>query len=126
MSFRNLVFGAVFLIALPSAAMAEKAEIIGDSLGVGVSWAAKFPSLAKNSVEIHGGQILEQIRQLQLGTTVFMSLGTNDAVGGAIDVKKPVQDILAAAKAQEVKLVWLGPPCLFKPWDISSKKLDEI
>jgi len=106
--------------------MAERAEIIGDSLGVGVSWAAKFPSLAKNSVEIHGGQILDQIRQLPRGTTAFMSLGTNDAVGGAIDVKKPVQDILAAAKAQDVKLVWLGPPCVFKPWDASAIKLDAI
>jgi hypothetical protein len=126
MSLRNLAFGAAALVALPSAAMAEQAEIIGDSLGVGVSWAAKFPSLAKNSVEIHGGQILEQIRQLPRGTTAFMSLGTNDAVGGAVDVKKPVQDILAAAKAQDVKLVWLGPPCVFKPWDVSSKKLDEV
>jgi hypothetical protein len=126
MLLRTLAFGVAALVALPGAAMAERAEIIGDSLGVGVSWAAKFPSLAKNSVEIHGGQILDQIRQLPRGTTAFMSLGTNDAVGGAIDVKKPVQDILAAAKAQDVKLVWLGPPCVFKPWDASAIKLDAI
>jgi hypothetical protein len=126
MSFRNLAFGVAALVALPSAAMAEKAEIIGDSLGVGVSWAAKFPSLAKNSIAIHGGQILEQIRRLPRGTTAFMSLGTNDAVGGATDVKKPVQDILAATRAQDVRLVWLGPPCVFKPWDASASKLDGI
>jgi hypothetical protein len=102
------------------------AAIIGDSLGVGVSWAAKFPSLAKNSIAIHGPQILEQIRQLPLGTTAFMSLGTNDAVGGAVDVRRPVEDILATAKAQDVKLVWLGPPCVFKPWDASAIKLDAI
>jgi hypothetical protein len=124
MSLRTFAFGFALLFALPSAAMAQKAEVIGDSLGVGVSWAAKFPSLAKNSVQIHGGQILEQIRQLPRGSTAFMSLGTNDAVGGAVDVAKPVQDIVAAAKAQDVKLVWIGPPCVFKPWDVSSKKLD--
>jgi hypothetical protein len=126
MSLRSLAIGVAVLVALPSAAMADKAEIIGDSLGVGVSWAAKFPSWAKNSVAIHGGQILEQIRQLPRGTTAFMSLGTNDAVGGALDVKKPVQDILAAAAAQDVKLVWLGPPCVFKPWDAYAIKLDGI
>ncbi|WP_158816181.1 SGNH/GDSL hydrolase family protein [Methylocapsa sp. S129] len=123
MSLRSLAFGVAVLIALPSAAMAG-GEIIGDSLGVGVSWAAKLPSLAKLSIAIHGGQILEQIRQLPRGTTAFMSLGTNDAVGGAVDVKKPVQDILAAAAAQDVKLVWLGPPCVFKPWDAYAIKLD--
>jgi hypothetical protein len=124
MSLRNLAVGAALLTALPSVAMAQKAEIIGDSLGVGVSWAAKFPSLAKNSIAIHGPLILEQIHQLPHGTTAFMSLGTNDAVGGAVDIKKPVQDILAAVKAQDVKLVWLGPPCVFKPWDASAIKLD--
>jgi hypothetical protein len=127
MSVRSLALGAALLAAVPSAAMATAgAEIIGDSLGVGVSWAAKFPSLAKNSVTIHSPQILEQIRQLPRGTTAFMSLGTNDAVGGAIDVKKPVEDIIATAKAQGVKLVWLGPPCVFKPWDASASKLDAI
>lgn len=125
MSLRSLAFGVAVLVALPTAAFAG-AAVIGDSLGVGVSWAAKFPSLAKNSIAIHGGQILEQIRQLPRGTTAFMSLGTNDAVGGAIDVAKPVQDILATAKAQDVKLVWLGPPCVFKPWDASALKLDAI
>jgi hypothetical protein len=126
MSIRRFAISVAIVVALPSAAMAEAAEIIGDSLGVGVSWAAKFPSLAKNSIAIHGSQILDQIHQLPHGTTAFLSLGTNDAVGGAIDVKKPVQDILAAAKAQDVKLVWLGPPCVFKPWDASAVKLDAI
>src|SRR5580704_17327840 len=126
MPLPKLALVVAALVALPTAAMAQKAEIIGDSLGVGVSWAAKYPSLAKNSIAIHGPLILEQIRQLPRGTTAFLSLGTNDAVGGAVDIKKPVQDILAAVKAQDVKLVWLGPPCVFKPWDASSKKLDEI
>jgi hypothetical protein len=124
MPLPKLALVVAALIALPTAAMAQKAEIIGDSLGVGVSWAAKYPSLAKNSIAIHGPLILEQIRQLPRGTTAFLSLGTNDAVGGAVDIKKPVQDILAAVKAQDVKLVWLGPPCVFKPWNASAVKLD--
>jgi hypothetical protein len=125
MSLRSLALGAALLAALSPAAMAG-GEVIGDSLGVGVDWAAKLPSLAKNSVAIHGGAILEQIRQVPNGSTVFMSLGTNDAVGGAVDVKKPVQDILAAVKAREIKLVWLGPPCVFKPWDKHAATLDGV
>ena len=124
MSFCSLALGAALVCALPTAAMAEYA-VIGDSLGVGVNWAAKFRlSLARNSVAIHGGAILEQIRQLPPGTTAFMSLGTNDAVGGAVDVRKPVQDILAVAAQRAVKLVWLGPPCVFKSWDKYAKQLD--
>src|ERR1700722_8240731 len=108
MAFRLLALCFLLFVALPSVAMAEKAEIIGDDLGVGVSWAAKFPSLARNGVAIHGQDILDQIGQLPRNTTAFMSLGIYDAVSGDINVKKPVQDILAAAKALDVQLVWLG------------------
>jgi hypothetical protein len=114
----------LFVFAFPAAA--DQGEIIGDDLGIGVAWAARFPSLAKSGVAIHGADILDQIHQLPHGTTAFLSLGTNDAVSGAIDVKKPVQDILAAAKTQDIKLVWLGPPCVFKSWDASAIKLDAI
>lgn len=124
MSLRTFALGAALVCAFPAAAATEFA-VIGDSLGVGVSWAAKPPlTLAKNSVAIHGGAILEQIRRLPRGVTAFMSLGTNDAVGGAVDVRKPVQDILAAAAARDVKLVWLGPPCVFKSWDKYARELD--
>ena len=117
---------ALMLLAANQLPARSAGAVIGDSLGVGVSWAAKFQSLAKNSIAIHGGAILEQIRQLPRGTTAFMSLGTNDAVGGALDVKKPVQNIVAAADAQGVRLVWLGPPCVLKPWETHAKQLDAI
>ena len=124
MSFRSLAFGAALVCALPAAATADYA-VIGDSLGVGVNWAAKSQfAYAKNSIAIHGPAILGQIRQLPPGTTAFMSLGTNDAVGGAVEVRKPVQDILAAAAARNIKLVWLGPPCVRKSWNSYSEKLD--
>jgi hypothetical protein len=126
MSLRSLALGAALLAAAPSAALAANAEVIGDSLGVGVSWASKLPSLAKLSVSIYSRQILEQIHALPRGTIAFLSLGTNDAVGGALDVKAKVDEIVAAAKEQDVKLVWMGPPCVFKPWNVYSQKLDGI
>ena len=128
MSIRTLGLAA-FLLFLPAAAEAEKGRVIGDSIGVGVSWAAKgsgVASTAKNSVAIYSGQIMEQLRLAKKGETVFISLGTNDAVGGALDVKAKVAQILAEADRLGVKLVWIGPPCVRKPWEQYSRKLDAI
>lgn len=123
MTFSKIALGCVVFAALSSPALAE-GVVIGDSLGVGVNFAARVHSLAKNSVRIQGGTILEQIRQMKAGATVFMSLGTNDAVGGAVDIRKAVQNIVAAAAAQDIKLVWIGPPCVIKPWNSYSKQID--
>ncbi len=125
MSFRRMIL-IVLMCGAPSLAFGESGLVIGDSLGVGVDWAAKLPSLAKNSVAIYSGAVLEQLRQAKQGDTVFMSLGTNDAVGGALDVKARVDAIVKTADSLGVKLVWMGPPCVLKPWEAYSKKLDEI
>jgi hypothetical protein len=125
MSIRNALLAACLLL-LPTAAHAESGRVIGDSIGVGVSWAAKITSTAKNSVSIYSGAIMEQLTQAQKGETVFLSLGTNDAVGGALDVKAKVASIVAEADKLGVKLVWIGPPCVLKPWEKYSKELDGI
>lgn len=128
MSIRTFALAAIVLL-LPGAAEAEIGRVIGDSIGVGVSWAAKgsgVVSTAKNSVAIYSGQIMEQLRQAKQGETVFVSLGTNDAVGGALDVKAKVAQILAEADRLGVKLVWIGPPCVLKPWEQYARKLDAI
>jgi hypothetical protein len=126
MCLRRFVVCFLLVLAAPSAALAENAVIVGDSIGVGVDWAAKLPSQAKNSVAIYNGWVLEQLRQAPRGATVFMSLGTNDAVGGALNVKKPVETIVATAESQGVKLVWMGPPCVLPAWEAHAKQLDEI
>ena len=128
MSIRNLLLACAFSL-LPVAAHAENGRVIGDSIGVGIGWAAKAPnvvSTAKNSVAIYSGQIMEQLRQAKEGETVFVSLGTNDAVGGALDVKAKVAAILAEAEKLGVKLVWIGPPCVLKDWETHAKALDGI
>ncbi|MGD0564384.1 MAG: GDSL-type esterase/lipase family protein [Roseiarcus sp.] len=126
MSLRRFVVCFLLVLAAPSAALAEDGVMIGDSLGVGVNWAAKLPSQAKNSVAIYNGWVLEQLRQAPRGATVFMSLGTNDAIGNALNVKKPVETIVATAESQGLKLVWMGPPCVLPAWEAHAKQLDEI
>ena len=119
----SLVVSGFFATA---ATAAEDIRVIGDSIGEGVHLATNYPSPANRfNVAIYTPNIFQQIKEMPEGAKVFMSLGTNDAVGGLVDQKKRVADIVAAAEAQKIKLYWLGPPCVIKPWEVSSRKLDE-
>lgn len=122
----RLLIVALLLFAVPLMAEAEEGMVIGDQIGVGMDWAAELPSVAHYSVALYNGEVLTQLRQAPRGTTVFMSLGVNDAVTGALDVHKRVAEIIATRDALGVKLVWIGPPCVLKPWETYAKKLDEI
>jgi hypothetical protein len=129
MSLSRLVVCLLVALAAPSAASAADIRIIGDSIGEGVHFATNYPSPANRfNVAIYTPFIFQQMSEMPRGAIVFMSLGTNDAVGGAaaLGVQKRVEQIVAAAEAQGVKLYWLGPPCVLKPWETYSKKLDEI
>lgn len=98
----------------------------GDSLGVGVGWAGKAPSVAKESVRITSKLPITQINRVPDGSTLFLSLGTNDAVGGVLKVQDSVSAILSAAANRNIRVVWLGPPCVFKDWDNHAKALDGV
>jgi hypothetical protein len=101
----------------------------GDSLGVGVGMASRAPSVAKESVRISFDKkklAIGQIERVPVGSTLFLSLGTNDAVGGVTAVQDGVSAIVSAAQARSIRLVWLGPPCVFKTWDTSAKALDGV
>ena len=114
------------VLAAFSTAQAAPGIILGDSLGVGVSMAAGVPRLAHNSVAIRGSDALEQIKRTPQGTVAFISLGTNDAVGSISNVEAGIDRIIDTAKSSRVKLVWIGPPCVFKPWNTKVEKLDGI
>ena len=84
----------------------------GDSLGVGVHLASKAPSVATESVRITSKAPVSQISEVPKGSTLFLSLGTNDAVGGVLKVQKSVDAILSAAADRNIRVIWLGPPCM--------------
>jgi hypothetical protein len=98
----------------------------GDSLGVGVHLASKAPSVATESVRITSRAPVSQISEVPKGSTLFLSLGTNDAVGGVLKVQKSVDAILSAAADRNIRVIWLGPPCVFKTWDDDAKALDGV
>jgi hypothetical protein len=118
------IAAALLALALASPSFADT-YVGGDSLGVGVGWAGEAPSVADESVRIKSTLPLSQIAKVPKGSTLFMSLGTNDAVGGVLSVDDAVSAIITAAVDRDIKLVWLGPPCVFKTWDDDAKALDD-
>jgi lysophospholipase L1-like esterase len=130
---KSTICGILLVLGLGlSAARAEPNSglVAGDSLGEGVTYASHLPSFAERSVSIRSGAAVAQIERATPGTTVFLSLGTNDsvAVGNAsINVRAldgGIQRIVDAAAKAQVHLVWLGPPCVFKPWNKNAVALD--
>jgi lysophospholipase L1-like esterase len=120
----SLVCGSVLLGA--SGSFAAPAVVLGDSIGVGVSMAGGVPRLAHNSVSIRSADVVRQLKRLSPGTVAFLSLGTNDAVGSISGVERGVDKILQTARTGDLRLVWIGPPCVLKPWNANVAKLDTI
>ncbi len=98
--------------------------VLGDSLGLGISMVAHLKNLSKISVHIRGPKALDQIAQTPPGSTVFLVLGTNDANGSISRLDKSIDDIVQAAEKKNITLVWMGPPCVRKPWDTRARDLD--
>jgi hypothetical protein len=107
-------------------AIAANEVVAGDSLGVGIAMASGFENRAANSVAIRGNRAIDQLRKIRPGSTVYMSLGTNDAVGSVKGIEKSIDAIVQTANASRLKLVWIGPPCVIKPWDKNAAELDGI
>lgn len=114
----------VMLMALGAPAYAFGELILGDSLGVGVKLASGHAGPARLSQFIRNDQILSQISQVPNGATAILVLGTNDSVGSVKGLEKNIDNIVRAVQQRGIKLVWVGPPCVFKAWDHNSRDLD--
>ena len=66
------------------------------------------------------------IAQTPRGSTVFLVLGTNDADGSIAKLDRHIDNIVQAAARREIRLVWIGPPCVQKAWDSRARELDGI
>lgn len=120
--------GALLCLALslPPAAARAQAIVLGDSIGVGVSAAARLPRLARPSVSLRGDAIFEQLQRTPRGATAFLALGTNDTFDSPRMISAQVDRILAAARSADLRLVWIGPPCVRKPWNHRAQALDSL
>src|SRR5258708_30015413 len=120
--------GLLPLAAAPAAATGFSGEsyVLGDSLGEGVAQVSHLKGLARISVHIRGPRALEQFAQTPPNATVFLVLGTNDANGTIARLDKSIDNIVQAAAAKNITLIWLGPPCVRQSWDTRARDLDLI
>jgi hypothetical protein len=100
--------------------------ILGDSHGEPIAQIARLKNLSRISVHIRGPRALEQFAQTPSNSTVFLVLGTNDANGSIARLDKSIDDILRVAEKKNIKLVWLGPPCVRTSWDNRARELDAM
>jgi hypothetical protein len=110
-------------VAVPAAATSPPGDsyVLGDSLGEGVAEVSHLKGLAQISVHIRGPRALEQLAQTPPNATVFLVLGTNDANGTIARLDKSIDDIVHAAQAKNIALIWLGPPCVQQSWDTRAR-----
>lgn len=120
-----IVAGAIAVTAA-DAADPGVGVVVGDSLGVGVTMASGLKGLARISVFIRGGKAVQQINQAPAGATAFVVLGSNDAEGSIKGLDSSIDAILQAASARNLNLVWIGPPCVRRPWNARVHELDQM
>src|SRR3984957_5693296 len=123
------VLGGLFALAvLPPAAtsFAGGTYVLGDSIGDGLATTMGFNNLAQIGIHIRGPKALAQIARTPPGSTAYIFLGTNDAEGSLKNIDKSIDDILDAAAQRQLTVVWVGPHCVRKSWDVQGKQLDEI
>jgi hypothetical protein len=123
-----VLVGLIALAVLPPATplFAGGTYVLGDSIGDGLATTMGFNNLAQIGIHIRGPKALAQIARTPPGSTAYIFLGTNDAEGSLKNIDKSIDDILDAAAQRQLTVVWVGPHCVRKSWDVQGKQLDEI
>jgi lysophospholipase L1-like esterase len=100
--------------------------VLGDSIGDGLATTMGFNNLAEIGIHIRGPKALGQIARTPPGSTVYIFLGTNDAEGSLKNIDASIDDVLNAAARRKLTVIWVGPHCVRKDWDIQASMLDDI
>jgi hypothetical protein len=109
-----------------SAGASTDGYVLGDSIGEGVAIASGLKKLAHISVHIRGPKAIAQINETPVGSVAFIVLGTNDADGSIKNIERSIDDVVQAGERRKLRMIWLGPPCVRRPFDVQSRELDQI
>jgi hypothetical protein len=123
---RSALCAASLVLALGAGGARAEAIVLGDSIGAGIAAAAGLPKLARPSVSLRGDDVFDQLRRAPRGATAYLALGTNDAFDPARSIPPKIDRILAAAARSDLRLVWIGPPCVRKAWNHRAQALDAL
>jgi hypothetical protein len=127
LGFAVLAIASCTLAGRPAhAAGPGSGVVLGDSQGQGVAQASGLKNLARISVHIRGPKAVQQINSAPMGATAFVVLGSNDAEGSIKGLDTSIDAIVQAAAKRDIKLVWLGPPCVRKSWNARVRELDQM
>jgi hypothetical protein len=124
---RRIMWVGIALLALASPSLAGSGiYVLGDSIGDGLATTMGFNNLAEIGIHIRGPKALGQIARTPPGSTVYIFLGTNDAEGSLKNIDASIDDVLNAAARRKLTVIWVGPHCVRKNWDIQASMLDDI
>jgi hypothetical protein len=124
---RRVAWVIIGLLALASPSLAGSGTyVLGDSIGDGLATTMGFTNLAEIGIHIRGPKVLGQIAHTPPGSTVYIFLGTNDAEGSLKNIDNSIDDVLDAAARRKLTVIWVGPHCVRKDWDIQAGVLDDI
>jgi len=122
----GLACASTWALVMPAARASNDAYVLGDSIGEGVADASGLKKLAHISVHIRGPKAIAQINETPIGAVAFIVLGTNDADGSIDNIGKSIDDVVRAGERRKLRMIWLGPPCVRRPFDSRSRELDRI
>jgi hypothetical protein len=115
-------------LAAAPPARAEEGFVIGDSIAASLAQTVGMKSAAHHSVSLRRNArktIAPQLQRLPKGAVTLMGLGLNDAAIPVKGLAKDIEWVIAGALATGAKIVWIGPPCVLRPWDNRAKEMDD-
>lgn len=99
--------------------------MIGDSIGVGIATAVGLPSQARKSFSLRRGNVASALAQVPAGSLAVLSVGLNDAGDPIAQLEPSLVRTIEAARKTGLRLVWLGPPCVFSKYAERARELDQ-
>jgi hypothetical protein len=112
----------------PAPAQAADGFVIGDSIAASLAQTIGLKFIAHHSVSLRKAapkKISPQFARIPKGAVVLMGLGLNDAAIPVKGMRADIEWVIAGALKTGEKIVWIGPPCVLKRWDIRAKEMDD-
>lgn len=126
----RLVMGLALLVlascGVPPAAKADPGIVIGDSIGNAMASIIGLRSAARTSFSVRRHDLRSQLRRVPKGSIALLSLGLNDGAAPVPHLQPSIERAIKHINASGHRVVWIGPPCVFKRWDNRAQAIDEF
>lgn len=108
----------LILLLLTSTVANAKPIVGGDSIGLGLGKTEHVRTVAIGGVQAHQRNYLhKEFGGVPNGSTLILSLGTNDAFRNRLSMHTPMSFIATQAKFHQWNVVWIGAPKVFTAWN---------